>query len=164
VGDYGAVGTRITRGEVHLAAAVANHGRALSNRKGKWLKQLNLVTALCQAGADTERDGFLHLDITTFERLLGETGLFKCSLDVHAKIHDVGNKLRVGLRLIPAAHNAKADVNVALLHEGGDDGMERTAQRGVLVIPTEEVALSATPLFNIERRVMDCIVESTFPT
>jgi hypothetical protein len=33
-----------------------------------------------------------------------------------------------------------------------------------LVIPTEAVAVSATPPFNIERRVIDCIVQSTFLT
>src|ERR1700761_2368460 len=34
----------------------------------------------------------------------------------------------------------------------------------MLVIPTEAVAVSATLPFNIERRVIDCIVQSTFLT
>jgi hypothetical protein len=32
----------------------------------------------------------------------------------------------VGLSLVPPAHNAETDMDVALLHEGRDDGMERT--------------------------------------
>ena len=44
-------------------------------------------------------------------------------------VHDVGNELRVRLRLVQPAHDAEADVHVALLHEGRNDGVERPLAR-----------------------------------
>jgi len=88
------------------------------------------VTALREACADIGWDGLLHRNIATFEGIFGEAGLFQRSLDVHAVVDDVGDKLCVGLCLVPATHNPKADVDVALLHEGRDNGVEGTLVSG----------------------------------
>ena len=69
-------------------------------------------------------------NIAAFEGVLGEARLFERGLDVHAVVDDVGDELRVGLRLVPAAHDAEADVDVALLHEGRDDGVQGTLVSG----------------------------------
>ena len=43
------------------------------------------------------------------------------------------HELRVRLRLVEAAHDAEADADVALLHEAGDDGVQRPFARRQLV-------------------------------
>src|ERR1017187_7918357 len=55
---------------------------------------------------------------------------FHRSLNIHVVVGDVGHKLRMSQRLIQPAHDAEADVLVASLHEGGDDGMERALVAG----------------------------------
>ncbi len=57
------------------------------------------------------------------ERQLGEARRFERGLNVHAVIHPVRNGVR--LRLIEAAHDAEADVNIALSHEGRNNSVER---------------------------------------
>src|SRR6266852_3320106 len=59
--------------------------------------------------------------IATPEGQLREPGGLERRLDVHLEVHDVGDKLRVRLRLVPAAHDAEGDAYVALLHERRDD-------------------------------------------
>ncbi len=54
------------------------------------------MTALREVCADIGRDGLFHGNIATFEGIFGEAGLFQRSLDVHAVVHDVGDKLCVG--------------------------------------------------------------------
>ena len=44
-------------------------------------------------------------------------------------IDDVGDELRVRLRLVQSAHDAEADVHVVLLHEPRNDGVERALPR-----------------------------------
>ena len=88
------------------------------------------MAALRETCADIGRDGLLHLNIATFEGIFGEAGLFERSLDVHAVVHDIGDELCVGLCLVPAAHNAEADVDVAFLHEGRDNGVQGTLVSG----------------------------------
>jgi hypothetical protein len=46
------------------------------------------------------------------------------SLDVHAVVDNIRNELRMSERLIQATHDTEANVLVALLHEGGDNGVE----------------------------------------
>ena len=126
----GGVGTRIARSEVYLAATVPDHRRALPHGERKRLKQLDLMTTQRQGGANIGRDCFFHLNVAAVEGLLGETRLFERRLDVHAEIDDVGDELRVGLGLIPSTHDSETDMNVALFHEGGNDGVERSLVAG----------------------------------
>ena len=112
------------------AAAVPDNRRALTDREGERLEQLDLVAALRKSGANVSRNRLLHLYIAALEGILRETRLLQRSLHIHAVINDVGDELRVRLRLVPAAHDAEADVHVALLHERRDDGVERTLVSG----------------------------------
>jgi len=46
---------------------------------------------------------------------------FQRSLNVHLEVDHVGDELRVGLRLVPAAHDSEGHASVALLREGRND-------------------------------------------
>src|SRR5260370_9086020 len=46
------------------------------------------------------------------------------SLQVHAVIHKIGDKLGMSERLVGAAHDSEADVQLSSLHEGGNDGIK----------------------------------------
>src|SRR5271166_3394530 len=61
---------------------------------------------------------------------IGEARLFLRSLDVHVVVNNIRNKLRMSKRLIEAAHDAKANVLLAVLHERGNDGVERALATG----------------------------------
>src|ERR1700679_535329 len=66
------------------------------------------------------------------------------ALHVHTVIDDVRDKLRVRLRLIPAAHNTERDAHIALFHESRDDRMDRPLAAcesvGVCLIEREKAA------------------------
>src|ERR1700679_264096 len=130
LGDRGSVGTWVSCSKVDLAAAVADDSCPLAYRKGEGFEQSDLVAPLREAITDVGRDGLLHLDIATLKGSFREAGLFERSLDVHTIVNNVGDELRVGLSLVPAAHDAEADMDLALLHEGRDDGVERPLMSG----------------------------------
>src|SRR6185312_2259855 len=88
------------------------------------------MAAFGEARAHVRRNRLLHFDIAASECWFGESRLFERGLDVHAEVNNVGNELRLGLRLVPAAHDAEADMNVALLHKGRNDGVERALVSG----------------------------------
>ena len=88
------------------------------------------MTALRKRSADVGWDGLLHLDIAAFEGVLGEAWLFERGLDIHSVVDDIGDELRVRLCLVPASHDAEADVHVPLLHKGRDDGVQRALVSG----------------------------------
>jgi hypothetical protein len=123
--DGRTVGAGIACGKVDVAAAIPDNSRALTDGEGERLEQPDLVATLRESGADVGRDGLLHLYIATLEGLLGEARLLERSLDVHSVVNNVGDKLRVRLSLVPASHDAEADVHIALLHEGRNDGVKR---------------------------------------
>lgn len=99
--DRGAVGARISSGKVHIAAAVTNNGRTLAHREAERLEQLDLMSALCQTRANVGGNSLLHFDVATVKGFFCEAGLLQCGLDVHPVVDNVGNKLRVSLRLVP---------------------------------------------------------------
>ena len=72
------------------------------------------------------RNARLHGQIAAVKCSFGKARRFERSLDVHPEIHDVGNKLGMRLGLVPASHDAESDACIALLHERGNDGVQRT--------------------------------------
>src|SRR3990172_3290669 len=115
------------RGEIALDSLAAAHIRRESP------EQLNLVAAGGELGANAFRDARLHLHVAAGKGGLGEAGGFEGLLDVHAEVHQVGDELCVGLGLVPAAHDAEGDADVALFEKGGNDGVERTLAAGECV-------------------------------
>ena len=49
----------------------------------------------------------------------------KRRLNIHPEVDNIGDKLRVGLRLIESAHNSESDARVALAHERGNNRVQR---------------------------------------
>src|SRR5215469_10311302 len=123
-----------------MAARIPDNGCALANSERERFQQLYLMAALRQAGTDVSGYGLLHVHIAAFEGLLSETRLLERGLHVHAEVNNVRYKLSVGLRLVPAAHNAKANVEIAFLHEGRNDGVERA------LVPGERVGKAGLEL------------------
>src|SRR4029077_11877060 len=64
-----------------------------------------------------------------FHGLHGETRLGEWSLNVHAVIHDIRNKLGVRQRLVGSAHDTESDMRISLLHESGNNGVKRPLAR-----------------------------------
>src|SRR5215216_6293454 len=81
-------------------------------------------------GADGGGYSGFHVNVATSKGELGKAGCFEGGLQVHFVIHEVGNELRVRLRLVPATHDAKRDSDVAIGHERGDNSMQRTLASG----------------------------------
>ena len=91
------------------------------------------------------RDAPLDHHVAAAESQLGEARRLERRLNVHAVIHHVGDKLRVRLRLVQAAHDAEADVDVVLLHEGRNDGVERALARRERIRTAPDPVRTAPP-------------------
>src|SRR5215469_15882528 len=57
----------------------------------------------------------------------------KCSLDIHAVVHQVGNELSMRQRLIGTSHDAEANVLITLLHKCRNDRVVRAFVSGEYV-------------------------------
>ena len=68
-------------------------------------------------------------DVAARERALREPAGLERLLDVEPVVDDVGDELRVRLRLVEAAHDPEPDPHVALLHEPRDDRVQRPLAR-----------------------------------
>ena len=60
----------------------------------------------------------------------GEASSLQRCLNIHPIIHDVGDELGVGKRLIRPAHDAETYVLITAFHEGRNDGVKWTLARG----------------------------------
>src|SRR5581483_2108578 len=75
-------------------------------------------------------DAGFHLNVTAFESSLREPRRFQSRLNIHSKIDDIGDKLRMRLGLVPTAHDAETDVDVVFLHKSWNDGVQRALVSG----------------------------------
>src|SRR5277367_4450987 len=114
----GAVGSGVGRGVVHAGLGVVEDGLATSHGFEVFGGNADLVAVLRELAQGVGRDAHFDRDIAAGRARLGEARGFEGFLDVHSVIDHVGNELRVGHGLDGAAHNAEADVLIALLHEG----------------------------------------------
>src|SRR4029077_20867127 len=71
----------------------------------------------------------LDHDVTSPQWADGEAGCLEGGLNVQAIVRNIGNKLRMGERLIRSAHDSESDVLLSTLHERRNNGMERTLTR-----------------------------------
>jgi len=94
-----------------------------------WRTHLELMPEGRKLVADAFRHARFDLHVASLEGTLGEAAGFERLLDGHPMIGDVGNELRVRLRLVPAAHDAESDLHLSLLQETGDDGVDRALAR-----------------------------------
>src|SRR4029077_7272837 len=87
--------------------------------------QFNPVPALRQVRPYIRWNARFNHYIASAERQLRKSRRFERSLNIHSVIHHVGNELRVRLRLVEAAHDAKSDMYRSLLHKRRNDRMKR---------------------------------------
>src|SRR5690242_3465830 len=103
-----------------------NHGLTPSHGARVWTANLELVS---HSGEFLPYfgwySGFDH-DLTAMPSAHCEARILQCLLDVHPVIHQVGDKLGVGHRLIGAPHDTEANVLIPIFHECRNDGMKRT--------------------------------------
>src|SRR6266478_7240651 len=117
-----AIGARVGRGRVHAALRIVHHGLSASHQRGVLLARGEVVPLITQCLQDLGLNPRLDHNVTTYRIVRdGESGRFDRGLDIHAVVHKVGDKLRVGQRLVWTTHDAKADVQVALLHKSWND-------------------------------------------
>src|SRR6266850_8276663 len=110
--------------ELYGRFAVVEYGLAVAEVGRSGRLDLEEVPQGRQLVAGLLRDRALHLHIAPFERPLGEPSRLQRLLDGHAEVRDVHHELRVGLRLVPAAHDPEADPHVVLRSEERDDRVQ----------------------------------------
>ena len=80
-------------------------------------------------GGETAARGVAHqrldLNVASRERQLREPARLERFLNIEAEVGDPGHELRVGLGLVPSAHDPESDPGVSLLHEAGDQRVQR---------------------------------------
>src|SRR5579884_2552442 len=130
LGDGFAILAGIGGAEVDAGGEIALGGLAAADARAVGAEDVNLVAARAEGAADGGGNAVFHVHVASGEAELGEARGFEGGLYVHAEVHDVGNELRVRLRLIEAAHDAEGDARFALLHEGGDDRVQRALVAG----------------------------------
>src|SRR5436309_2847876 len=101
------------------------HGLAPSDVFCKWPHYAQVVSELRKADQGGFSDAALDQVSAATPAKLVKSRSFESLLKIHFVIDDVGNKLRLGHRLIPPAHDAEPDMKVPLLHESRNDRMER---------------------------------------
>src|SRR5713226_7126972 len=122
--DCGSVFARVGSAVIDSSGEIAHHSLPSSHEGREGATQVNLVPFVLQFLADIAREPVFHGDVASCKGMLAEPRVFERSLDVHFEVHDIGDKLRVGLCLIPPTHDAEGDAHIALLHHGRDDGVE----------------------------------------
>src|SRR5256885_4142687 len=110
---------------IHTGRKVTHHGLTATGVLGERWVQINLVSLRRQFVPCLLRKAILHDHIATAERWLRKARRFHRGLNVHFIVSQIRNVLRVRLRLVPSAHDAKRHAHIALLREGGNNRMQR---------------------------------------
>ena len=124
-----AILARRRRAVVHARIGIVQHRLAAAHPARKIRQHFQIMAARRKPLAHAGRHPILDHHVAAAKGQLGEARSFQRRLDVHVVVHQVRNELRVRLRLVVAAHDAEADVDVVLLHEGRDDGVQRPFAR-----------------------------------
>ena len=90
----------------------------------------DLVAALGQLLQRMLGHARFDIDITAGSAVLEKARGLQGLLQAHAVVDVIGHELRMGHGLHRAAHDAEADMLVALFHEGRNDGVERALSTG----------------------------------
>src|SRR5882724_3447393 len=117
--------SRIGSPVIHTGCKVTHHGLTAAGVLGERWVQINLVPFRRQFVPRLLRKAILHDHVATAERWLRKARRFHRRLNVHFVVSQIRNVLRVCLRLVPSAHDAKRHAYIALLREGGNNRMQR---------------------------------------
>src|SRR5688572_28404260 len=126
--DRRAVVARIRSAELHAAWA-PHHRLSIAEASASWWHDTQFVASCFQFVARLLWQQRFDLHVAAGERSLRKPAGLERFLDVHAEVGDVAHELRVRLALVPTAHDPEADLDLALLHECGNDRVQRTLVR-----------------------------------
>src|SRR5580693_6761529 len=82
---------------------------------------------------NSKRNTVLQIHIAAGKRVFAEPRSLQSFLNIHSEIHDVGNELRMRLRLIEAAHDSERNPFLPVAHETRNDRMQRPLVTGELI-------------------------------
>src|SRR5262249_28945474 len=119
------VGTGIGARAIHARLGILHKSLPPTHLRCVLLANGQIVALVAQRLQDVRLHARLNYDLAA-HMVSGnrESRRFQRSLKIHAVVHEVRNKLRVSQRLVRASHDAKADMNVAALHERRNDRVE----------------------------------------
>ena len=124
--DSFAILSRVRRTEIHAGREVALHGLAAAHGTGIRALHVKFVPEICELVLRGTGEAIFDKHIAAGEGVFRKARCLERGLNVHFEIDDIGDELRVGLRLIPAAHDSEGDAHIAVLGESRNDGMEWT--------------------------------------
>src|SRR5580658_3152655 len=82
---------------------------------------------------NSKRNTVLQIHIAAGKRVFAEPRSLQSFLNIHSEIYDVGNELRVRLRLIETAHDSERNPFLPVTHETRNDRMQRPLVAGELI-------------------------------
>ncbi len=112
--------SRFGRTEMHTLRSALN-SLAVSETARPWWSHLDVMAQFREPVTCYGWNQGFNPDVTSGKGSLREATGLQRFLNVKAVIGDVGNELRVGLRLIPAAQDPEADLDAVFFHERGND-------------------------------------------
>src|SRR5581483_3785105 len=142
------IGSRVGSRIVGLGLRIVQNGLAPPHGLRVFPRDPNFMSALGELLERGRRDANLDSHVASAGTALGESRRLHSGLHVHSIIHNIGNKLRMGEGLVEAAHNAKADVQIALFHKSGNNGVQRALAAGQHV-----------RMFGVESEIFAAIVQ-----
>src|SRR5579872_6727300 len=111
------------------AGAVTHHSVTISERAAAWTHSAHIMAECFQFIANIFWYERLDAHVATGEGALRKTSGFEGLLNIETEVGDIGDELCVRLGLVESTHDTEADLYVALLHECGDDGVQRAFAR-----------------------------------
>src|SRR5260370_13953159 len=119
--DRLAIFSRVRSPIIHARSKISHHRLPSTHAARKGAFDIDLVPFARQLIPHILPEAILHHHIASAERVLAEPWGLQGCLYVHFEIDEVRHKLRVCLRLIPAAHNPERHANISLLRERRND-------------------------------------------
>ena len=111
---------------MHFVFGIVQHGLATSHGGGIFTTDVQLVSHRGKFLQDVRFYSRLNSYVTATFGAYREACIFQRGLNIHAVVHHVGDELRMGQRLVRAAHDSESDVLLAAFHERGNDSVKRT--------------------------------------
>src|SRR5262249_14638103 len=112
------------RGTVVNSSRIAHDRLSPTKCAAARLCNIQLVSKSGKFAANRFGNELFNADVASLESSFGETARLQSFLDRKSIIRNVGDELGMCLRLIEAAHDAKANAHAILLHKRRDDGVQ----------------------------------------
>src|SRR5260370_3886990 len=117
--------SRVRSSVVHSRRRIPHHCLASAHSGGECPFPINFVTFARQLVPHALPEAVFHHHIVTAERVLAKPRRLQRRLNIHFEVHQVRDKLRVRLRLVPAPHDSERHAHISLLRKRRNDGVQR---------------------------------------